>query len=127
MTALDDTDLENGCLWIIPGSHKDGQMNVTLTPEQKAAGKEITVDADDSKALAVPMRAGDSLIFTCWTLHKSEGNRSSDRDRRILFLRYADADAVEVYNDRRPRLGRLLRGKSKFPEVERFEAELPLR
>lgn len=35
-------------------------------------------------------------------LHRSGGN-TSQRDRRVLFLRYADADAVEVYNDRKPR------------------------
>ena len=45
-------------------------------------------------------------------------------DRRILFLRYADADAVELYNDRRPRLGALLRGETRFPEVAAFEKEL---
>ena len=126
LTALDDADLDNGCLWIIPGSHKQGQINVALTPEQKKSGKEIAVEADESKAVPVPMRAGESLIFTCWTLHKSEGNRSLDRDRRILFLRYADADAVEVYNNRQPRLGRLLRGQTKYQEVAQFESHLPL-
>lgn len=58
-------------------------------------------------------------------LHKSLGN-FSERDRRILLLRYADADAVEVYNNRVPRLGRLLRGKSHFSEVQKFEEYLPL-
>jgi ectoine hydroxylase-related dioxygenase (phytanoyl-CoA dioxygenase family) len=70
------------------------------------------------------MKAGEALVFSCWTLHKSDGNHSTTRDRRILFLRYADADAVEVYNDRRPRLGRLVRGSSRFPEVTAFEADL---
>lgn len=70
------------------------------------------------------MRAGESVCFHCWTLHKSEGNRSKTRDRRILFLRYADADAVEVYNDRKPRLGPLVRGRTRFPEVEAFEASM---
>jgi hypothetical protein len=55
--------------------------------------------------------------------HKSLGN-TSDRDRRLLFLRYADADAVEVYNNRKPRLGKLVRGKTRFREVEAFEANL---
>ena len=124
LTALDDTDEGNGCLWVIPGSHRQGQIEVTLTPEQKAAGKEIVVPADDSLAIPRPMKAGEALVFTCWTLHKSDGNHSTTRDRRILFLRYADADAVEVYNDRRPRLGRLVRGNSRFPEVTAFEADL---
>jgi hypothetical protein len=41
-----------------------------------------------------------------------------------LFMRYADADAVEVYNDGAPRLGRLLRGQTRFDEVAAYEAEL---
>jgi ectoine hydroxylase-related dioxygenase (phytanoyl-CoA dioxygenase family) len=69
------------------------------------------------------MKAGECLFFNCWTLHKSEGN-FSDRDRRILFLRYADADAAEVYNNRRPRLGRLLRGTTRFEQVREFESDL---
>jgi len=126
LTALDDADTENGCLWIIPQSHKQGQIAVAMSAEDKKAGKEVAVEADDAKAVPVQMRAGESIVFTCWTLHKSEGNRSKDRDRRILFLRYADADAVEVYNDRKPRLGRLVRGSTRFPEVREFESHLPL-
>lgn len=123
LTALDDTDRENGCLWLIPGSHLQGQLRVAQSPEQKQRNTEIIVDADDSLAIPMQMSAGDALIFNCWMLHKSDGNFSPDRDRRILFLRYADADAVEVYNGRRPRLGRLLRGSSVFEEVRRFEQE----
>ena len=124
LTALDDTDRGNGCLWLIPGSHKGGQIKVNQTEEQKKSKSEIIVDADDSLAVPMEMKAGDALIFSCWMLHKSDGNNSKDRDRRILFLRYADADAVEVYNDRRPRLGRLVRGTTVFDEVRAFEKDL---
>lgn len=124
LTALDDTDRGNGCLWLIPESHKKGQIRVEQNEEEKKKGSEIIVDADDSLAIPMEMKAGDALIFNCWMLHKSDGNYSTDRDRRILFLRYADADAVEVYNGGKPRLGRLVKGKTKFPEVAAFEAEL---
>ncbi|YCM44418.1 phytanoyl-CoA dioxygenase family protein [Verrucomicrobiaceae bacterium 227] len=127
LTALEDNDLENGCLWILPGSHKQGQIRVERTEEERKKGGEVVVEVDeatDAKAIPLPMKAGDALIFGCWTLHKSDGNFSKDRDRRVIFLRYADADAVEVYNDRKPRLGRLLRGTTQHPEVEAFEAEL---
>ncbi len=124
LTALDDADEENGCLWILPESHKQKQIAVKHTVEEKASDKSIDIEVDESLAIPVPMKAGELIIFHCWTLHKSEGNRSKDRDRRILFLRYADADAVEVYNERRPRLGRLLRGASRFSEVETYEKEL---
>ncbi len=124
LTALDDTDRENGCLWLIPGSHKQGQIKVTQTEEQKKSQSEIIVDADDALAMPMEMKAGDALIFNCWMLHKSDGNYSTSRDRRILFLRYADADAVEVYNNRRPRLGRLLKGTTIFDEVRKFESDI---
>jgi len=124
LTALDDTDRGNGCLWLIPGSHKNGQIKVEQNEEQKKSGSEIIVEADDNLALPMEMQAGDVLIFNCWMLHKSDGNMSDTRDRRILFLRYADADAIEVYNDRKPRLGRLVKGKTRFKEVAEFEANL---
>ncbi len=124
LTALDDTDESNGCLWLIPSSHNQKQIKVDQTVEQKAKGAEVTLPVDETGAVPVPLKAGETLLFHCWTLHKSEGNVSSDRDRRILFMRYADADAVEVYNRRKPRLGRLVRGRTRFPEVEQFEAEL---
>lgn len=124
LTALDDSDRGNGCLWIIPGSHKNGQIRVEQNEAQKKSGSEIIVEADDSLAVPMEMKAGDVLIFNCWMLHKSDGNISDSRDRRILFLRYADADAIEVYNGGKPRLGRLVKGKTKFKEVEEFEANL---
>ena len=123
LTALDDADEENGCLWLIPGSHHNGQA-MQRTQEQVKVNRDINLEVDDSKAVPMPMKAGEALIFHCWMLHRSEGNRSKDRDRRIYFMRYADADAVEVYNDRKPRLGPLLRGATRFPQVEAYEAEL---
>lgn len=127
LTSLDKTDRGNGCLWLIPGSHRFGQIDVSdrLTPEAKAAGADLTVEiADESEAIPMESSAGDALIFHCFTLHKSEGNMSADRDRRVLFLRYADADAVEVYNHRKPRLGRLVKGTTRFDEVRAFESDL---
>ena len=124
LTALDNTDRGNGCLWIIPESHKQGQIKVKQTEEQKSKQAEIVVEADDNLAVPMEMEAGDALIFNCWMLHKSDGNYATDRDRRILFLRYADADAVEVYNNRKPRLGRLVKGSSIFDEVSAFEKDL---
>jgi hypothetical protein len=117
LTALEDNDEETGCLWILPGSHHAGQRRMERTEEDRRLGREVVVEIDEAGAIPMPMKAGDCLIMTCWTFHKSEGNFSKDRDRRVLFLRYGDADAVEVANDRRPRLGRLLRGNTRFPEV----------
>jgi len=124
LTALDDTDESNGCLWIVPGSHLRGQIAPGLSVAAKNASVNVELNVDDQQAIPMPLQAGEAVVFHCWMLHKSEGNFSLDRDRRILFLRYADADAVEVYNEGRPRLGRLLRGATRFPEVAQFEQDL---
>jgi hypothetical protein len=125
LTALDDTDTQNGCLWLIPGSNREGQASHERKQQASDSNYkgELETRVDESQAIPIPMKAGECLFFNCWTLHKSEGN-FSDRDRRILFLRYADADAVEVYNEGKPRLGRLLRGSSRFEDVRAFEADL---
>ena len=120
LTALDDSNRENGCLWVLPGSKAMGQM-LQYKPDPS---REIRMELDESKALPVEMKAGDAYVMHCWTLHKSGPNLSKTRDRRILFMRFADADAVEVYNNRVPRLGRLLRGTTRFKEVRQYEAEL---
>lgn len=126
LTALEDVDEENGCLRLIPGSHLQGQIDVNHLFDKDRKNKEVNiqVDVDESQAIPVPMKAGETLLFHCWTLHQSQGNFSENRDRRILFMRYADADAIEVYNDGKPRLGKLLRGTTRFDEVQAFEADL---
>jgi ectoine hydroxylase-related dioxygenase (phytanoyl-CoA dioxygenase family) len=125
ITALDDADTENGCLWIIPGSHKLGQLktDIKVTVEWKRKLNEIDMNIDDTEKIPVSMKAGESIMFNCLMLHKSEAN-SSRRNRRFLFMRYADADAVEVYNDNKPRLGKLLCGSTKYNEVNDFEKNL---
>jgi ectoine hydroxylase-related dioxygenase (phytanoyl-CoA dioxygenase family) len=84
---------------------------------------EQAIEVDESRAVPVPMKAGECLFFHGWTLHQSNGN-FSDRDRRILFFRYADADAIETDKGGAPRLGRLLRGTTQFDQVRAFEADL---
>ena len=94
LTAIDDADEKNGCLWLIPASHRKGQIKDIRSEKEVSARKAIESEVDESLAIPMPMKAGDSLIFNCWMLHKSDGNYAKDRDRRILFLRYADADAL---------------------------------
>jgi ectoine hydroxylase-related dioxygenase (phytanoyl-CoA dioxygenase family) len=120
MGRRDDTDAENGCLWVIPESHAAGRM--VLLDKVKSGSREIRMKVDESRAIPVPLKAGEWLLMHCWTLHKSGPNQSI-RDRRMLFMRYADADAIEAYNEGRPRLGRLLPGVTRVPDVEAYEAE----
>ncbi len=73
-TAISDTTLENGCIWVLPKSHKLG-----LIPHYRdhAAGETKPVSLDETGAIPVPMKAGQVAIFSSLTLHKSGPNTSN--------------------------------------------------
>jgi ectoine hydroxylase-related dioxygenase (phytanoyl-CoA dioxygenase family) len=83
-TALDDAMVENGCLQIIPGSHRLGlvsERGEMLTPEQEARyGRD-----EDSIYLQAP--AGDAILLHNWLLHRS-GVNPTGRPRRAVSVCY---------------------------------------
>jgi ectoine hydroxylase-related dioxygenase (phytanoyl-CoA dioxygenase family) len=93
-TALDDSTAENGCVQIIPGSHKLGLLSErghTITPEQEA---EHCAD-DRSVLLEVP--AGTAVLLHNWLLHRS-GVNTIDRPRRAFSVCYMDAATRSTRN-----------------------------
>ncbi|MDA0709935.1 MAG: phytanoyl-CoA dioxygenase family protein [bacterium] len=94
-TALDPATTENGCVQIIPGSHKLGLINPDhpsgfLTPEQA----ETHCRTEDTVYLE--LEAGEVALLHNWTLHSSDVNRS-DRSRRAFSVSYMDADTVNTH------------------------------
>ena len=82
---LVDADEHNGCLYIIPGSHKWG-----ILKGERAADRNIRTFEDVEKKgepVALPMRVGDILFFTNLTFHTSKLN-STDKVRWSVDLRY---------------------------------------
>ena len=121
--ALDDCTADNGAICVAEGSHKNGQRPADWSPltEEETRGvvddNGAAGDGDgDGGIITLPMCAGEVLLLHCHTVHGSKGNTTAG-DRRLLFCRYADADAVEVYNEGAVRVGRLLRGVSTYKEV----------
>lgn len=90
--ALDDATVNNGCLWVIPGSHRMGYM----WPTRRTHDEDEHVVSDESfgldTSLAVPLEvsAGDAVCFNGYTLHASFRNRSS-RTRRALVHHFCNA------------------------------------
>jgi Phytanoyl-CoA dioxygenase (PhyH)/Polyketide cyclase / dehydrase and lipid transport len=90
--ALDDADVENGCLWVVPGSHRMGQLwpfrdhgrPDEFDPTDEAYG------FDDSSAIPVEVKTGDVVFFNGYLLHRSLKNRST-RTRRALVNHYMSA------------------------------------
>jgi len=89
--SLDDSSLENGGLYVLPGSHKDG-------PRDHVGGDDgfyhYVPGVDESRAIALPASAGDVLIFSSLMLHRTVGNTTKDRQRRAWVIQYMQTDVV---------------------------------
>jgi phytanoyl-CoA hydroxylase len=99
-TAIDRTDRENGCMMVVPGSHKG---NIIC---QEDGGEEIakasfggpvhTRIPKGLKAIEVPMEPGDTLFFDGGMIHGSGPNRTKERFRRSFIGHYAAGSLEKI-------------------------------
>lgn len=74
-TAISRTFVENGCIWVLPKSHKLG----LIEHRRDEKGSELVpVSYDESGAIPVEMKPGQVAIFSSLTLHKSGPNTSKE-------------------------------------------------
>jgi phytanoyl-CoA hydroxylase len=88
---LDDMTSENGCLLVVPGSHKGPiydhfQGNVFV-------GGITDPDFDPGNVVPLELAAGDISIHHGRSLHASATNTSPDKPRRLYLLQMCAADA----------------------------------
>ena len=87
--TLDDATVENGCLWVLPNSHRAGVIYDRF-PHDKRHEFDSCHEAagfDDTDEIPIEMSAGSVLFFNGYLLHRSKKNRS-DTFRRILVGHY---------------------------------------
>jgi len=92
--AIDPATRENGCLRIIPGSHRLGYLGlsddgplmkgVTEEPALRAAG------LDPETMVDIELEPGDLVMWSLLTVHGSDINRSQ-KDRAFLLSSYVKA------------------------------------
>ncbi len=90
--AIDDLSTENGTLWFIPGSQRQGYL-FPRSPHQQDSEYLFELGSSGfSAADMVPleMRSGSIAFFNGYTLHRSTRNRSN-RHRRVLVNHYCNA------------------------------------
>jgi len=95
--ALDDATVENGCLWVLPGSHRRGVLYPTHP--QTDPRFDCTVEAyefpyGDDEAVPVEIPAGTALIFNGYLLHRSLENSGRHGYRRALANHYMSAESL---------------------------------
>lgn len=102
--ALDVCDEANGCMRVVPGTHrwdllcpKEADASVSFTEA------EVPVP-DDCEAVPVHMMPGDVLFFHGALVHGSLPNDTDDRFRRSLIGHYIDGRAERVNEFNQPLL-----------------------
>lgn len=76
--ALEPVDIDNGCLWVIPGSHRPAIIYPHRTcrdPRFESSGESHGHGFNESDWVPVPLAPGDGLIFNGYLLHRSTENR----------------------------------------------------
>jgi phytanoyl-CoA hydroxylase len=87
MLFLDDADLENGCLHVVPGSHRRGQWDLSENEDRFARNELNESMLGELKSVPVEVTAGSLILFGPYLVHQSAPNLS-DRERRALLYSY---------------------------------------
>lgn len=83
-TALDDSTRANGCVQVVPGTHKLGLLSErghTITSEQEARY------CQEDESVYLEARAGQAILLHNWLLHRS-GVNTIDQPRRAFSVCY---------------------------------------
>jgi ectoine hydroxylase-related dioxygenase (phytanoyl-CoA dioxygenase family) len=127
---LDDVELENGPLLVMPGTHRvnkvwnhhlDGRFVGAIDPT-------LTTDLDYSKAVACTGKAGSCSFHHVRLVHGSAQN-TSERPRQLLLYECTAADAWPLMNfkDLDEFNGRMLCGEPTLePRFEKVPVRMPL-
>ncbi|MEM7132997.1 MAG: phytanoyl-CoA dioxygenase family protein [Chloroflexota bacterium] len=95
--ALDDATTENGCLWVIPGSHEPGiiyQFEQQNDPRFDCGTESRGFPYKDEDAIPVEVKAGAIVFFNGYLLHRSLPNYAESGYRRVLVNHYMNAHSL---------------------------------
>ncbi len=90
IVVVDEATVASGCLYVIPGSHRLGDLRV-----KRYAKGSIEEQVDVSTAVPCEAMPGDVLMFTSYTVHGSSPN-TTDRPRRSYINGFVRASACDV-------------------------------
>ena len=100
--ALDRCDEGNGCMQVVPGSHK-WSILCTEKADTRVSFTDIAVPLPAGAApVPVIMDPGDVLFFHGSIAHGSRPNTSADRFRRALIAHYIEGDSQQVSQGYQP-------------------------
>jgi phytanoyl-CoA hydroxylase len=89
--ALDEASVENGCLFVIPGSHREGPVVHFRRRDWQICDDQVQRE----RVVATPLAPGGVLLFDSYLQHGSPANDSPRRRRALQFV-YVPATAGRI-------------------------------
>jgi ectoine hydroxylase-related dioxygenase (phytanoyl-CoA dioxygenase family) len=114
--ALSEATLENGCLWVVPGSHRR-QVIFNHIPDRRPAANRAyqeIVDQEVSRQAPALMQPGDVLFFHSYLMHQSTDNVANVR-RTAMVYHYGRSDTKALT----PEIESALRNVNRWLPVRR--------
>jgi hypothetical protein len=97
--ALDPATVENGCLHLVPGSHREVAVHDGTPKEGEGFGHQLRNEAiDETRVISAPCEVGDAVLFHDLTLHASHPNLTG-ADRYSLISTYRSAVEPDLTYD----------------------------
>jgi ectoine hydroxylase-related dioxygenase (phytanoyl-CoA dioxygenase family) len=103
LIAVDRATKENGCLQVIPGTHKMGRVDHGKAGDQTGADMErVNAALERMPLVYIEAEPGDALFFHCNLLHRSDQN-TSPNSRWSLICCYNSKHNDPYKESRHPR------------------------
>jgi non-heme Fe2+,alpha-ketoglutarate-dependent halogenase len=95
--ALSDSYPENGCMRVLPGTHRQPLAHCERRHEDNllASGLTVAGDIDQTAAVDLVLRAGEMSLHHVYIVHGSEPNRSANK-RIGVAIRYVAPDVSQA-------------------------------
>ena len=90
---LQDATEANGCMWIVPGSHRWGLQDYEIMDYGACVRRLTPEEYANEHAIPMPLRAGSMLLFHGLLWHTSKGN-GTDHARRAFIVSYQEATSL---------------------------------
>lgn len=96
--ALEDATIVNGCLWAIPGSHKDGLVRRFIRDDKGVHFDKPSPSYDQKDFVPVEVKAGSLVLIHGDLIHQSFENQSS-KSRHAYSLHVIDTAGCKWASD----------------------------
>jgi ectoine hydroxylase-related dioxygenase (phytanoyl-CoA dioxygenase family) len=96
-TALDPATVANGCVQVIPASHRWGLINPSDTSGYLTA-EQVNKYTSEAEIVYLELEAGEAVLLHNWLLHRSDTN-ATDIPRRAFSVCYMNGATVSSHGE----------------------------